>query len=596
MNMKAIGKFGLIFSLGLFGLLASSHGQNQINWSLVLEQPGQPGVEVGRFEGLPDHKINFDKKVGDIQVKAQIEPMGNLVTYRAEAVSDADHQCFLSLKADFKNGEVYSYQGEVKDRQVLRQSPHDPTNHDLTGFAQQAVPMLAIKGDTGFFAAVNNTPALYDNYTTQTLNPKANEAILSSGDTGEIAGKPPKTVKIESYYHKIGEGKGHAFDGIIFKSGAGNLNDLRKDVLAAVAKRWGDHVTGRFGTTAFASNYMLLRKNETGHSRYWVVAGLDYSNKAYSRDSFWQSMVLPPEYARECYKNEAVAQPTGAERPLFGMIWAYRTKLEGGEPDMDAARKTLSYIEDHTKDGWYYSSNDKKRKNFQSWCDLVAFEEDDVLTYNQGLLAVALLSAEALGLKPTPPSSLAIKNYQSMFNEKGGYFPFSRQKDLLAVDPLVGDLLAQVYFKKALLSDASVRSHFKQIVAHAKTPYGFKVTCLPDGNYAPASAYDAKDFPGEPGADGKTGHYQWGGSWTLFDMLCLIDSHLHGARGALDELLWRGALDFKLGGTYFEHIDTVSGKTDKANQGWNSGIYAIWRKLMKQGRVDNSLLESVDKL
>ena len=48
-------------------------------------------------------------------------------------------------------------------------------------------------------------------------------------------------------------------------------------------------------------------------------------------------------------------QTPGAERPLFCMIWAYRTKLEGGEPDMEAAQKTLAYIEEHTKNGWYYS-------------------------------------------------------------------------------------------------------------------------------------------------------------------------------------------------------------------------------------------------
>ena len=131
------------------------------------------------------------------------------------------------------------------------------------------------------------------------------------------------------------------------------------------------------------------------------------------------------------------------------MIWAYRTRLEGGEPDMDAAKKTLAYIEAHTKNGWYYSYNKKQvRKSFQSWYDTAAFEEDDVISYNQGLLVVALMSAEALGLKPSVSSSVAMKNYQAMFNKKKGYFPLSQQKDLLAVDPLVGDLLAQLYFDK----------------------------------------------------------------------------------------------------------------------------------------------------
>jgi hypothetical protein len=164
---------------------------------------------------------------------------------------------------------------------------------------------------------------------------------------------------------------------------------------------------------------------------------------------------------------------------------------------------------------------------------------------------------------------------------------------LLAVDPLVGDLLAQLYFGRTLLSDKSVRSHFKQVVAHAKTPYGYKVTCLPNGDFAPRAAYAAEDYAQHAWVN-SPGNYQWGGSWFLYDMLCLIDCQLHGAPRAREEVEWRGALDFKLGGTYFEFINTVSGGPNKANQGWNAAVYAIWRKLMAQGRVDNSLLDTID--
>jgi hypothetical protein len=226
---------------------------------------------------------------------------------------------------------------------------------------------------------------------------------------------------------------------------------------------------------------------------------------------------------------------------------------------------------------------------------VVAFEDDDVITYDQGLLAVALLSAEALGLHPSVSSAEAIQNYQAMFNQKSGYFPLSRDKDLLAVDPLVGDLLAEVFFHKALLTDESVQSHFRQVVAQAKTPFGFKVTCLPDGSYAPLSAYSASGFVISEHDLGSKGNYQWGGSWYLYDMLCMIDCYLHGAPGAKEEVSWRGALDFKLGGTYFENLNTVTGQPSKPNQGWDAGVYAIWKKLMAQGRADSSLLDAIDK-
>ena len=613
----------LVIILCAFGLTRALRGQSDIRWSLVLERPGKPAIEVCHFNGLPTNKLTFSKLSGDIRVDVAIGHQGNLVTVSAKADSASETACYLSLQANFKDGLPWSYQGEVSGRQVFRQSPHDPGIYDLRALVKQDVPMFAVRDASGFTAAINDTPALYDNYTTQTIDPNAHTAVLSSGDNGEITqalddnyttrtldpevhpavissgnkgpitGKAPLTIQIQRYYHQIGKTQTHQFDAILLRSDAQNLNDLRKDVLFGISRRWGENITGRLGATAFGCNYMLVRSNETGNSRYWVVPGIDYGNKQYSRDSFWQSMVLPAEYARECYQNEAVAQTPGAERPLFCMIWAYRTKLEGGQPDMVAAQKTLQYIEHHTRDGWYYSSSIKGKKNFQSWYDLVAFEDDDVITYNQGLLAAALLSAEALSLKSTVSSTQAIENYQAMFNAKSGYFPLSRQKNLLAVDPLIGDLLAQLYFHRALLSDESVQSQFKQIVAHAKTPYGFKVTCLPDGSYAPLTAYGATDFPVQWNT---LGDYQWGASWYLYDMMFLIDCYLHGTPGVQEELIWRGTLDFRLGGTYFETIGTVSGQASRANQGWDGAVYAVWKKLMAQGRANDSLLRAIDRL
>ncbi|MEI6072675.1 MAG: hypothetical protein WCS31_12835 [Verrucomicrobiae bacterium] len=561
-------------------------------WVFQLEQEEGRKTEVGQLESLPVARTKFSREVDEILVTVQIEPRDGMVNFKMEASSESDHRCILSLKSEATNQGLYSYDEKIPSRQVFRQSPHDPVNCDIGALRQQAVPMFAWKTGEGFIVAVNDTPALYDNFTTQTLDPSLGEAVLSSGDTGEITGKAPKSVVIQKHYPELGKGRNLAFNGIIFNSSAGELNELRRDVLFAIARRWGGNATDRLGATAFASNYMLVRRNETGRSRYWVVAGIEYSNKAYTRDSFWQSMVLPVEYAAQCYQNEALSQPVGAERPLFSLIWAYRNQLQGQEVNLVSARKTLDYIEAHSREGWYYSSNDKKLKSFQSWYDLVAFEEDDVISYNQGLYAVALLSAEALGFKLATPPALAIGNYQALFDVQGGYFPLSRKKNLLAVDPLAGDLLAQLFFDKALLPDESVRSHFNRVMAHAKTEYGFKVTCLPDGSYAPTEDYSAKDFKVN---FVEKGDYQWGGSWTLYDMLCLIDCHLHGAPGALAALIWRGTLDFKIGGTYFEHINTVSGRPDKANQGWNAAIYAIWRRLMEQGKVDGSLLNAINE-
>lgn len=584
----------LIIAFVAIGMFVCSCNHGNIRWSIVLEQPDGKITEIGHFYGLPENPVILSKTVNGIKVKAEIRKNDDLIVFKANASSETDKKCFISLKGKCENGTFYSYDGLVANNKIFRQSPHDVDNYFLEKMVKQALPLVAVDNEEGVFFAICNTPALYDNFSTQTFDIQNKMVSLSSGDSGKPGGSDTSAVKILPYYHSVGKGTSHTFDGIIFKSNAIGLNNQRKDALFAIAKRWGDNINDRFGATAFATNYMLTRKNEKNNSKYWVVPAIEYANKQYSRDAFWQSMVLPEEFSHECYLNEAVAKSGGAERRLFFMIWCYRTKLEGGEPDMDAARSILEDIEEHTRNGWYFSSlSGRGKKSFESWYDLIAFEYDDVIAYNQGLLAVALMSAEALGLKPITPSSLAIENYQAFYNEEKGYYPLSQQKDLVAVDPLVGDLLAHLYFKKPLLSDESVISHFKQVVSNAKTPYGYKVTSTQDGEYGPLETYGAKGHPQDwtdPGA------YQWGGSWFLYDMLFLIDSYLHRAPGALDEIKWRGSLDFKLGGTYFEYNNTISGKPDKPNQGWNAGVYAIWKKLIERGDADNSLFDEIDKI
>jgi hypothetical protein len=307
-------------------------------------------------------------------------------------------------------------------------------------------------------------------------------------------------------------------------------------------------------------------------------------------------MVLPPKYDAECYKHESVSQQRGSDRPLFAMIWAYRIKLNGGTPDMAGAQKSLDYIDVHIKDGKFYANDNSRLKNFQYWLDVMAFDTDDVITANQGLMAVALMAAEGLGLHPKTSSAVAIKNYQALFNTKGGYFPISEKKDMPVVDALMGDLLAQVFFNKPLLSDDMVKTHFNTIEKIAKTKYGYKVVCMPNGDYAPAEAYYAKDFQADPSIGQGPGNYQAGGSWFLYDMIFLMDSYLHKVPGAKEALLWRGSLDFKLGGTYFEYINTVTGEPNKPNQGWNAAIYGMWKKLMAKGLADNSLLNAVNQV
>lgn len=245
-------------------LLASISGYSQqgqtVNWSLVLEKKGELPNTICSFNEETKLPLHVKKNINGLDIRVDILRSGSQIRFSANAKSEHPDSCYFSLKANYLNGESYSYLGEEKNQGIFRQSPHNPLIHSFGDLVKQDVPMIAIKNGAGFLVAVNDAPAFYDNYNTQEFNPEQKWAFLSSGDNGKVIGKAPKYVQIRPYYHHINKKEAHTFNGIIFKSEASSLNNLRKDVLFAITKRWGTHITDRFGATSFASNYMLLRK------------------------------------------------------------------------------------------------------------------------------------------------------------------------------------------------------------------------------------------------------------------------------------------------------------------------------------------------
>ena len=92
------------------------------------------------------------------------------------------------------------------------------------------------------------------------------------------------------------------------------------------------------------------------------------------------------------------------------------------------------------------------------------------------------------------------------------------------------------------------------------------------------------------------GRYFKGGSYFLYDNLFLIDAYLHGVKGAEELLIWRVSLDFKIGNTTYETLNTKTGEPWKPNMGWNVAIYSIWRKLMDEGKADDKLFKAIDEV
>lgn len=92
------------------------------------------------------------------------------------------------------------------------------------------------------------------------------------------------------------------------------------------------------------------------------------------------------------------------------------------------------------------------------------------------------------------------------------------------------------------------------------------------------------------------GRYFKGGSYFLYDNLFLLDAYLHGIDGVEEMLKWRIGLDFKIGATSYECLNTITGEPWKPNMGWNVAIYAFWQKLMEEGKANAALLGHIDKI
>ncbi len=515
--------------------------------------------------------------------------------YRAVTVfvraTEGERDCFVSLKCRYDAGELYTFSGPKSGEETFRQSPHDPDDHVLD-MAKEAVPMVALRDGGSYIVALCDQPGHCDNYTTQYINSDLKEFRISSGDNGRMPGYQGK--EFAPFYHRVSNTKEHVFRLAIFRSEAADQNALRRDVFCCIDAVWG-RGGSKYHAVCFSSNYMHYRKNETGYSNFWVTPGIEYANKQYTRDAFWQSMVLPLAMEQQCYDAVYRQRYQYAECGMIFLIWSYRLQKRGGEPDAKRMADALSYVEDHVKNGCYMAGSDADgRKNFKSWYDLVAFDDDDMIAYNQGLLVTALKAANALGLKPKTKVGEAVEAFLGLYT--GSYFPLSRKKHCLCVDAFVGDLLSMLLFGESFVPDEMVHTCYRTVTANAKTPYGIKVTAAEDGSFLPLAMYGTKSFVDPEFVSHSPGYYQWGGSWYIYEMLFHIAAYLHDTESAEDNLIERAGLDFKIGGTYYEFVDTVTGKGYKANQGWNAAIYPIWEQIVEEGKATGRFFEEMERI
>jgi len=576
-------------------------------WTLVLNLPNKTEVAVLQIPQNLALPYSTQKLISGYTIQFSLTPKEKYTIFNACVTSDnTEAKCYLSLRYQYAQGKPWNFNGEVTKSNIYRQSPHNNEAWFADNISRQGVPLVAVKNDSSYVVAINDSPVFYENFTSQEFNLELKTLTLSSGDNGKACLPDNGEHRgfdgnILACYHKATTSKPHNFTGLIFNCKAKDLNGLRTNVNRYAADYFGKgKFKDYFGSLAFTTAYMNLRVNETKKSDYWVVPSVEYANTQYCRDAFWISTMLSPEMDSQCLQNELVSENfICGDYPLFVVIWAYRNKMKGMDVDMKNVQKYIDGIERKVKEGVYYSyGKPGDKQDAQYWADCVAFEKNDAIAFNQGLFALVLICAEKMDLKIQTKPQLALKNYRDMFQADKGFFSISKfKKSVLSPDPIVPDFLAQMLINKPLLDKKQVQQHFQNVITKAKTKFGYKIFCAPDGGFLPYQAYDAESYTSElHKLKMSEGSYHNGGSWMLYDMLFLLDANLHGIDGAKQELLWRATLDFKIGGTTFECINTKTGEPWKPNMGWNVAVYSFIKTLVDQGKMDNEIFDAIDKV
>ncbi|MBN2658878.1 MAG: hypothetical protein JXR86_17620 [Spirochaetales bacterium] len=590
---------------------------------LLLRRQSAEDVLVTKIPPQVDDSWEFSGESEGFSISVLLKKEELYTSFKITGSHPEGENGHFVLQAETSGRELWNFDGPVTSDEIYRQSPHDVDAWISDDIAKQAVPLIAF-GEDSLWGAVSSSPAFYDNYTSQGYFPSKGFLELSSGDSGQTPGKKPNSLLLEKEYnlsagqklstgvieafdHPMKPDDPHMFEGFIFDFSlqGENLeqkrNYFRQQINRRIAVRFcNSSGESLFGDLSSATAYMNLRRNETGNSEFWVIPAVEYSNVQYGRDAFWISMMLDPRWDASCLENDLVKADTYSEYCLFDLIWAYRNWKNGQQVNMENVKRCLSVVESKVRDSWFYAYDESDgRQDFQFWGDIMAFEKDDVVSYNQGLLSAALAMAEkmSLHLPENMNPGKAADNYRALFNEDLSFFPMSRQKNtLLTVDALVGDVLSQAYLEEPLLPDSLVEKHYRAMVEKSKTPWGFKTVCMPDGSYLPHELYNAGDYIAQINREENMpdGTYYRGGSYLLYDGVMLIDACLHKIPGADEELIKRIRLEFEMGGTTYECLNTTTGEPWKPNMGWNGGIYALLKLFIDEGKINPEIITRLD--
>lgn len=569
-----------------------------MKYSYVLHTPEQNIVfaeQIDPFLVEEERTIETD----GYQIVIRKQEKGGCCLTEMTVSSDVPKQVYLSVYGEGK-ADLYSFSQLCEDERLFRQSPHNPDRYHFK-MEKSAVPMVAAVVDGMGDFLISDNPSYFDNATTQHIIPERQCFYLSSGDKG---GAPnyEESDPFGPIFHEIHAKQSHTFRFFAFQKPANSLKRVRREAFSAIENVFGTNSGSLYRAMCFSSNYMHIRKNERGTSDKWVVAGIEYGNAQYFRDSFYQTFILDEETEQQAYmacafeKGDEGAQTFAAENALIYLMWSYRIFSKGRDYNHKVADEAFaSMIEcmDKHPDGGFYAVSGKGDGTFKNWFDICAFEDDDQDVYNCGLVICALECAKRMGYEIGDRKEKAIKRFHTLFN--GRYFQLSDKKDCMVMDFAVGEVIYYILFGKTFIDDKMVRKSYRAMVdSPAKTPYGIKIVAMADGSYVPYDMYEAngKRYPMLENCE--PGRYYNGGSYHIYEMLFHICAYLHHVEDAQQNMIERLMIDLDYDGATHEYMHTVRGFGGKPNQGWNAVIYAFWEELVKRNEADQTFFDAAE--
>jgi hypothetical protein len=326
----------------------------------------------------------------------------------------------------------------------------------------------------------------------------------------------------------------------------------------------------------------------------WVRPS-DFYPDSFSRDTFWILAALQSrsllEMVRQRFHGDQLNQPDGHvattlrvdltqpptrdwddESTLMDVLREYEYARMGGTPDLDSLGRSYKFIQGHIQNGLYATAGDPHTGAYHYWADTFRATFAQAITYNQGLLCVALEAFDRMGVPVGADlKALAQNAYATISGPVDGVaVPQRLGGAVLDTSALVGDALYVYYFGKPLLPDARVKATFDRLVS-ASAVYdkdafiGFRVLSNYDGTYMNKSEFI--------GPDSQAGYYQNGGSWLLYDVLALYAAAAHGIAKAGDLLAQRVLSEFERSHAFHEFTRTSPYIEDiRVNYGWNAFV------------------------